>query len=532
LKAILAISTLWLGLAAQAQSWRPDAGQGRYRNPIVHADYSDPDVVAVGTDYYMTASSFTQTPGLPILHSTDLVHWRIIGHALPRLRPMPYFDTVRHGGGVWAPSIRYRQGLFYIYYPDPDHGIFLTTATDPAGPWSAPVLVEAGKGLIDPCPLWDGDGRNYLVHAYAGSRAGFKSILVIKPLNRAGTQTTGPGVMVFDGHDTDPTVEGPKLYKRNGWYYIFAPAGGVTKGWQLVLRSKSIYGPYEKRVTQQQGSGPINGPHQGAWVHTAYNEDWFVHFQDKGAYGRVVHLQPMQWKNDWPLMGTDTDGDGIGEPVLAYRMPKAAAPTAYLPQEGDEMNGPGLGPQWQWQANPQEGWAFTTVNGYLRMFSVLRPDSATNLWAMPNLLGQKLPAPSCTATAKITVRLRHEGEQAGIMVMGASYGYMALQQENGRLRLKVARCAQADQQGKEQRLVAAAVASNTQYLRIVIQTDTTARFYHSADGRQFVDAGIVLPLLPGKWVGARMGLFCNRYNHTNDAGYMDVDWWRVEGTKP
>lgn len=99
-------------------------------------------------------------------------------------------------------------------------------------------MVEAGKGLIDPCPLWDDNGKCYLVHAYAGSRAGIKSVLIIKELNKEGTKVIGEGRMVYDGHIADPTIEGPKLYKRNGWYYIFAPAGGVSTGWQTVLRSK------------------------------------------------------------------------------------------------------------------------------------------------------------------------------------------------------------------------------------------------------------------------------------------------------
>ncbi len=125
-------------------------------------------------------------------------------------------------------------------------------------------------------------------------------------------------MLVFDGHDNHPTVEGPKFHKRNGFYYIFAPAGGVATGWQLVLRSKNIYGPYEEKIVLAQGKTAINGPHQGAWVDTPTGEDWFLHFQDKVAFGRIVHLQPMTWKNDFPVMA---DNNGTGEPVLSYRKP-------------------------------------------------------------------------------------------------------------------------------------------------------------------------------------------------------------------
>jgi len=232
--------------------WVADNGDGTYKNPVIHADYSDPDAIRVGDDYYLVSSSFNHAPGLPILHSKDLVNWTIIGHALKRQPPFDHFSAVQHGNGVWAPSIRYHNNEFYIYYPDPDFGIYLSKAKTITGPWSDPVLVEPGKGLIDPCPLWDDNGKVYLAHAYAGSRASIKSIIVVKQMNADGTQTIDDGMMVYDGHDMDPTIEGPKFYKRNGWYYIFAPAGGVSTGWQLVLRSKNIYGPYERKVVMDQ----------------------------------------------------------------------------------------------------------------------------------------------------------------------------------------------------------------------------------------------------------------------------------------
>ena len=274
--------------------WVADNGDGTYKNPILHSDYSDPDAIRVGDDYYMIASSFDAAPCLPILHSKDLVNWVIIGHAMDKQYPYEHFSSTQHGNGVWAPSIRYHKGEFYIYYPDPDYGIYLIKSKKITGPWTNPILVEEGKGLIDPCPLWDDDGKVYLIHALAGSRAGFKSVLIVKKLNEDGTKTIDNGVMVFDGHAHQPTIEGPKFYKRNGFYYIFAPAGGVSTGWQLVLRSKNIYGPYEEKIVMDQGNTTINGPHQGAWIQTQTGEDWFIHFQDKGAYGRVIHLQPMK----------------------------------------------------------------------------------------------------------------------------------------------------------------------------------------------------------------------------------------------
>jgi beta-xylosidase len=186
--------------------WVADNGDGTYKNPVINADYSDPDAIRVGDDYYLVSSSFEDIPGLPILHSKDLVNWTIIGHALKRQPPYDHFSKPQHGGGVWAPSIRYHNNEFYIYYPDPDFGIYVIKTKNINDPWSEPILVEAGKGLIDPCPLWDDNGKVYLVHAYAGSRAGIKSIIVVKQMNAEGTKTLDEGVIVYDGHEKDATI--------------------------------------------------------------------------------------------------------------------------------------------------------------------------------------------------------------------------------------------------------------------------------------------------------------------------------------
>ena len=321
----------WAGAQEISQTWVADKGNGTYQNPVLYADYSDPDVCAAGDDFYMTASSFNCIPGLPILHSRDLVNWSLVNYALPVQEPKEFFDKAQHGKGVWAPAIRFHKGEFYIYWGDPDYGIYMIKTRDPKGSWSKPVLVKAGKGMIDPTPLWDEDGKVYLIHAYAGSRSGVNSILVICELNAEGTEVISDPVMVFDGNDgKNHTVEGPKLYKRNGYYYIFAPAGGVATGWQLVLRSKNIYGPYESKIVMAQGKTTINGPHQGGWVDTNTGESWFVHFQDQGAYGRVIHLNPMKWVNEWPVIGVDKDKDGCASFI--------ASPYSLSPHEATDSN--------------------------------------------------------------------------------------------------------------------------------------------------------------------------------------------------
>ncbi|MCB0629654.1 MAG: glycoside hydrolase 43 family protein, partial [Lewinella sp.] len=294
---ILTLLTGFTSVFVYAQVYQPDLGNGKYKNPIIHADYSDPDVVRVGDDFFMVASSFNCVPGLPLLHSKDLVNWSIINNVIQKLEPAEAFDQPQHGNGVWAPSIRYHAGWYYVFYGDPDYGIYMCRTRNPWGEWEPPHLVRAAKGWIDACPFWDDDGNAYLVHAFAGSRAAIKSILVLHKMSIDGTVLLDDGVLVFDGHKDHPTIEGPKMYKRNGYYYIFAPGGGVEFGWQTVLRSRNIYGPYEDKIVLSQNDTDINGPHQGAWIDTPNGESWFVHFQDKRAYGRITHLQPAEWKN-------------------------------------------------------------------------------------------------------------------------------------------------------------------------------------------------------------------------------------------
>lgn len=530
---------LWLGAVAQkpyvSKVWVADNGDGTYKNPVLHADYSDPDAVRVGDDYYMTSSSFEDVPGLPILHSKDLVNWTLIGHALKRQPPFEHFSVPRHGEGVWAPSIRYRNGEFYLYYPDPDFGIYLTKAKNAAGPWSEPVLVASGKGLIDPCPLWDDDGQVYLVHAYAGSRAGIKSVIAVKKLNKEGTKAIDEGVLVYDGHETDPTIEGPKFYKRAGWYYIFAPAGGVPTGWQLVLRSKNVYGPYERKNVMDQGASPTNGPHQGAWVTTQTGEDWFLHFQDKEAYGRIVHLQPMKWVKDWPVIGVDKDGDGKGEPVLRYKKPNVGKiHPVQTPVESDEFNGTSLGLQWQWMANPKATWAFAHPSkGCLRLFSDKRPDGAKNLWDAPNVLLQKFPAEEFTVTTKLTfsANTKLENEKAGLVVMGFSYAGLALKSKKDGLYLVQTLCKDAVKGKDETEKELLKMPGATVYLRVRVTKGGKCYFGYSLDGNSFTTAGEEFTAEVGRWKGAKVGLFCTRETQINDSGYADFDWFRVEPLK-
>jgi beta-xylosidase len=548
--------------------WRPDQGDGSYINPVLNGDYSDPDVVRVGQDYYLTASSFTNIPGLPILHSRDLVNWTLIGHALPRNVPAAHHAVPRHGGGVWAPAIRHREGRFYIYYPDPDFGIFMVSAGDPQGPWTEPVLVDGSKGAIDPAPFWDDDGQGWLVHAFAASRAGFANVIMLKKLSADGSRTLDAGRRIIEG-DKLPmaatsrgprpwtTTEGPKLYKRGGYYYVFAPAGSVKGGWQGVFRAKRIEGPYEGRNVMDQGGTAINGPHQGAWVDTVSGEDWFLHFSDTDSYGRRVFLQPMRWTADaWPLIGEQQGGEAYGAPVRAHKKPDVALQPAAVPivapVSDDEFNdGYHLG--WQWAANPMPDWADSTVKGKLRLKSV---SSSANLWEAGNLLTQKLPGMAFSVSTSVEFHPGATGERAGLLVMGYDYAWIGLENtaEGPRL-VQVSRLKSNTydlQQPLETVLGAPVKVQGPVYLRLTLgpvevpmpappgqgywpsmlrATHALASFSYSLDGLEFHSLGPAFTTQPGRWVGTQIGLFAQApsatpSNTATRVGYADFDYFR------
>lgn len=540
----LSVCSLFHPAMAQYRSevWVSDEGNGMYRNPVLHADYSDPDVCAVGEDYFLTASSFNCTPGLPILHSKDLVNWKIVNYALKKVEPVEYYNEARHGKGVWAPSIRFHEGVFYIYWGDPDFGIFMVKTRDPYGEWDKPVLVKAGKGMIDPCPLWDDDGRVYLAHAWAGSRAKFNSVLTVCEMNKEGTAVISDPVLVFDGNDgVNHTIEGAKFYKRNGFYYLFAPAGGVVSGWQLVMRSKDVYGPYEARIVMAQGKTDINGPHQGGWVDTPAGESWFLHFQDKGAYGRVLHLNPMKWVNDWPVIGVDKDGDGCGDPVSRYRKPKTDKTYPIeTPVESDEFDTRKLGLQWEWHANYQDVFGFTTNMGYARIYGHELSPHFKNFWEVPNLLMQKFPAEEFTATAKLKVSAKDDGQLSGLIIMGWDYSWIGVEKQEEKFLLKQAVCKDAEQGNLEQvstlavlepsRKFEAGLFPNYEreiYIRVHVGKGAYYRFSYSLDGKKFTEAGTLFKARQGKWIGAKVGMF-SVTPHGKERGWVDVDWFRLE----
>ena len=421
----------------------------------------------------------------------------------------------------------------------------MITSKNPAGEWSEPHLVKGGRGMIDPPPLWDEDGRVYLVHAWAGSRIGFNSVITVCELSADGKEVISDPVMVFDGNDgVNHTIEGPKLYKRNGYYYIFAPAGGVEQGWQLVMRSKNIYGPYEARIVMEQGSTDINGPHQGALVDTPDGKSWFLHFQDRGLYGRVLHLNPVEWKDGWPLIGKDT-GSQAGEPFRTHPMPLAGSRQNRPTEIPDSFDSIALQQQWEWAANYQDWYGFPTSRGFFRLNSAQLGDTDVNLWTVPNLLLQKFPGGSFIVTARLTFNCKanSEGFTGGLLLFGYDYGYIGVAKDGETFRLVEGTCIDSDKETTETVDVLpgnvptekyeAGLYPNmraTIYLRAIVSDGGIAEFLYSLDGKKFIKAPRKFQCRQGKWVGAKTGVFTT-VPKGSERGWIDIDEFNITDIK-
>lgn len=416
--ALLLLCAFTTNISAQ-ESFRPwgDQGNGTYVNPILPADYSDPDAIRVGNKYYMVASDF-HFIGMQILESHDLVNWRVVAQLYHRLDFPAYDSNSRYAGGSWAPSLRYHNGEFYVYFCTPHEGLFMTKSSRAEGPWEPLTLVQKIERWEDPCPFWDEDGQAYLGHSVHGAGP-----IIVHRMSADGKRLLDSGTTVYQG----PVAEGTKFYKRNGWYYLCIPEGGVGQGWQTALRSRSIYGPYERKVVLEQGSTAVNGPHQGAMVDTPNGQWWFLHFQEKSPLGRVVHLEPMRWVDDWPLMGIDIDGNGVGEPVYVWQKPDITATASDTIQTSDNFNSAILSPVWQFNHNPADGkWSLTENAGHLTLHALKAP----NFKLARNTLTQKTMGYGGHAEVTVSLSQLEKHTKCGLALMGKVNNQIGISQNS------------------------------------------------------------------------------------------------------
>lgn len=468
-----------------------DQGDGTFANPVLAADYSDPEVIRVGDKYYLTCSEF-HFMGIPILVSDDMVNWRLLTQVYTSMEG--YDGVDRYGDGSWAPSLRYHDGRFYLYFCTPNDGLFMTSAEDAAGPWQPLHHVRKVSGWEDPCPLWDDEGNAWLGRSQLGGGP-----IIIHRMSPDGKRLLDGGREVYNG----PTAEGTKLFIKDGYFYLSIPEGGVGTGWQTVGRSKSIYGPYDMKRVLEQGSTNVNGPHQGALVDTPDGEWWFYHFQSTSPLGRVTHLQPVKWVDGYPVIGEDYDGNGIGEPMKIVNKPSVGATTKpHTVATSDDFDN-GIGNHWQFNHNPDMS-KVTVTDGQL----VITPSKASSLRSAPNMLTQKTMGYSGEVTVKADVsKLEHDG-RAGLLCIGNKTVGLGVRNTYGTLLI----C--TDINGT---IKALSKCDGTVWLRYTYDVpSSTVQPWYSVDGVNFKKGGDPFQIGEGDWKGARFGLYAFTKGEAND----------------
>ena len=524
-----------------------DQGDGTYRNPVLAADYSDSDVCRVGNDFYMVASTFESSPGVTVLHSKDLVNWTTIGAAfndVSKLGPTFNWDRMgRYGQGVYAPSIRYHAGEFWVFVNcHSDEGFWQSHATDPAGPWTPTQIMDKhGKplripGWTDPCPFWDDDGKAYL----ASSRPGKTWYGYLFQMTPDGTQLLDADVDKMKGGDADcvypnagtayspfHSTEGNKIYKRNGFYYLqhieFLNTGHGTGTY--LLRSKHIYGTKEDGTPGQPGDlgkyellkfgGEIPG--QGSFVDTPDGRwFWMGQFNRYGSDGRTPNLLPVTWVDDWPVAGAEIQ-KLQGKMVWQMKKPIDGQPIE-LPQGSDGFDGPTLNAQWFWNHQPRaDHWSLTERPGYLRLhaFAPLRPDQ---FYSAGNTIAQRhYRSDETTATVKLDLSGLVDGQQAGLanFTGGKFYATIGILQTGGKRSLKYVEDSNSSD-GPD-----LPAGNNVIWLRSVVKFDDINAYSYSLDGKTFTPFGGAYKLQSHGFRGDFIGIFC--FNDNGDAGYIDVD---------
>jgi beta-xylosidase len=506
-----------------AQKTHSDNGDGTYTNPVIAADFPDPDVIMVDSIYYMVNTTMFTFPGVPILKSCDLVNWQYCCNAVQRFDYSPCYDLDgcdRYGHGQWATSLKYHNGKYYLLFITLQEGGFLCTADKPEGPWQVRKLP---KGFYDPGLFFDDDGRIYVANGYSN--------INITELD-TNFAPKGNDSLVYTGNIRGG-LEGTHVYKINGYYYMYSTYGGLD-GIQVALRSKNIYGPYEQKIVIYDTTHGVNfGIHQGALIRTQTGEWWTMLFVDSGPFGRFPSLQPVTWVDGWPMVGVD------GKAVVTYRKPNVGRqyPALTLPTS-DEFDAAKLGVQWGWNHNPDPGaWSLTERPGHLRLRTARIVDS---LPKARNTLTQRMVAYYSDtllsiATTKMDISHMKEGDIAGLAVFQDPYAFIGIKKSNGRNYILMVN------NGKS--IDSALVEGSAVYLRgSALHGSGAAPYYrgksapgsgnasfsYSLDGRSFKKIGNELHMNFNLriFTGNKFCLF--NYATSETGGYVDFDWFRTE----
>jgi beta-xylosidase len=508
LELVLSLIFLISATGLKAQKVHGDNGDGTFTNPVISADFPDPDIIRVNDTYYMVTTTMFVFPGVTILKSHDLVNWEYCSNAVPRFDFSPCYNLDgcnRYGRGQWATSIKYNNGKFYLLFITLDEGGFICSSAKAEGPWE---ITKIPKGFYDPGLFFDEDGKIYVAHGY--------SKISMTELDKNFAPISQDS-LVYTG-DIRVGIEGTHVYKINGYYYLYCTYGGAD-GIQVALRSKSIYGPYEQKVVLSEKTPGVNfGVHQGALIKTQAGEWWTMLFVDRGPFGRCPSLQPVSWIDGWPMVGVE------GHAVVTYKKPNVGKnyPITDLPTS-DEFTNSTLGMQWGWNHNPDPTkWSLTQRAGYLRLTS---GKLVSNLTEAPNMLTQRpfanydqsIPTKGET---KIEVGSMRDGDIAGLAVFQNPYAFIAVKQENGKKQLIMVN------NGKT--IDSAPLSGDVLYLRTIASNTTKkATFEYSFDNKKFTQLGneLIMQFNIKIFTGNKFGLF---YFATKElGGFVDFDWFRA-----
>lgn len=494
------------------QTWG-DLGNGTYRNPVLPGDFSDLDCIRVGADYYAISSTFQFSPGMVILHSKDLVNWKILSHAVNDITQisadMNWDKMNRYGKGIWAGAIRYHKKKFWIYFGTPDEGYFMTTAKNPAGPWEPLHHVLNEKGWDDGCPFWDDDGQGYFIGTHFSD--GYKIHLfkmtadgkeLIKESDRVIYQSKGS--------------EANKLYKVNGTYYHFFSE--VKKDGRSIMmeRSKNIYGPYTEVKQLSHSQKEFHEPNQGGIVQTQKG-DWFflTHHGSGGDWsGRIMSLLPVNWIDGWPIIG-EAGADTIGRMVWSGIKPiKTSAKLS--PQTNDEFSNKFLLPQWEWNYQPRSNnWSLTERKGWLRL-KAFKPIEENNLLKAGNTLTQRSYRTAVNEVIiKVDISNMTSGQKAGLCHFGSpSYSSFGIVCDTAKF---------IEYNVKGVIVKGPSINANIIWLKSTWGLDGKSLYYYSLDGITYTVFGNIYQLAWGAYRGDRIGIY--NYNNKVDSGFIDVDFF-------
>ena len=530
--------------AAHAQSWTADNGNGTYTNPLFYDEFSDPDILRVGDDYYLAGTTMHTVPGLVILHSRDLVNWENISYCFDRFDfDDDAFSLKNHkeiyGQGVWAPAIRYANGQFYVFTNINGKGLQCYTSKDIHGPWKHHNM--QGR-IYDLSVLFDDDGKIYAIHGYGEVKCTELKSDMSGPIEETERTIIPEGNAVGEGHH---------MYKIGGMYYLIS-TDYRPNGRTLCSRSKSIWGPYETiTITADETFGyhaasltqvpqgeqyrighdgtkfgipevdkdatACTNIHQGGIVEDQSGQWWALLMMDFHSIGRTVTLAPITWKDGWPMLGLEGN---LGRAPRTWLKPNIKAGVQpHAPYERSEtFNGKTLGRVWQWNHNPDDR-KWRLKNGRLRLQSM---PAEQLMWAR-NTLTQRVIGPVSVATVELYTKGMKDGDVAGLGNINVPCSWIGIVKDGQQTILRCFEQATND-------TIDTSVTTDKLWLRIVGNYDhDSAHYEYSLDGEHYQQIGREMPLSYQliSFQGSRHALFAFNYKGKN-GGYAEFDNFSVE----